>query len=150
MTGASIAGLLVAQAVADPGMTGAEIGTLVVQILVGLGGLAGISSLFLVRAQKRKLVADSGKTDAEADTAFSEAYNRRAATQVSLIDPYERVMGRMQEELDEANDRVDYLEAYITLLVDAMREAGITIPPRPPKPGADRPTPINSRRRRRN
>lgn len=117
-------------------MAPADVVTLVIQLLVGLGGIAGISSLFMVRAQKRKIVAESGKTDAEADTAFSEAYHRRASTQVSLVEPYERVMDRMQDELDESLARVDYLEMYIETLVDAMRAAGIAVPRRPPRPQA--------------
>lgn len=117
-------------------MTGAELATLAIQLLVAAGGIAGISSLFMVRAQKRKLLAESGRTNAEADAQFSEAYHRRASTQVSLVEPYERVMDRMQGELDEANERVDYLESYIETLVEAMRAAGITVPKRPPRPQA--------------
>lgn len=117
-------------------MTAAEVVTLAIQLLAGLGGVVGITSLFMVRAQKRKLVAESGKTDAEADAQFSEAYHRRASTQVSLVEPYERVMDRMQDELNEANERVDYLESYIETLVEAMRAAGIAVPRRPPRPQA--------------
>lgn len=117
-------------------MPAADLATLAIQLLVAVGGIAGISSLLMVRAQKRKLIAESGKTNAEADTAFSEAYHRRASTQVDLVAPYERVMDRMQDELDEANERVDYLESYIETLVEAMRAAGIAVPRRPPRPQA--------------
>jgi hypothetical protein len=98
-------------------------------------------SLLTVRAQKRKLISESGKTDAEADAAFSEAYHRRASTQVSLVGPYERVMDRMQEELDEANERIDRLTTYVETLVDIVRGAGLAVPPmpRPPDPPPRRP-----------
>jgi hypothetical protein len=119
----------------------ADILTVLVQVVVGLGGLAGIVSLLTVRAQKRKLISESGKTDAEADAAFSEAYHRRASTQVSLVGPYERVMDRMQEELDEANERIDRLTTYVETLVDIVRGAGLAVPPmpRPPDPPPRRP-----------
>lgn len=116
-------------------MTGADIATLVIQALVALGA-AGLVSLLTVRAQKRKLMAESGKTDAEADALLAEADQRRVTTQVELVAPYERIMDRMQEELNEANERVDYLESYIETLVEAMRAAGITVPRRPPRPQA--------------
>ena len=87
----------------------------------------------MVRAQKKKIVSESGKTDAEADQAFSEAYHRRASTQVTLIEPYERIQARMQEELDEYADRVDRLEEYIEVLVSIIRQSGVPVPPPPPR-----------------
>lgn len=107
--------------------------TIFVQILVAAGGLSGVGALLLVAAQKRKLVAESGKTNAEADTAFSEAYHRRASTQISLIEPYEKMTARLQTELDKANERIDRLEKYVNTLVGIVRESGMTVPPMPPK-----------------
>ena len=103
--------------------------TFTVQVLVAVGGLAGVVNLLLLTSQKRKLVAESGKTDAQADKEFSEAYHRRASTQISLIDPYERMTARLQVELDKANDRIDKLEAYVETLVGIVREAGLPLPP---------------------
>jgi UTP-glucose-1-phosphate uridylyltransferase len=111
----------------------AEIATLVVQIIVAIGGSAGIVSLAMVSSQKKKLVSESGKTDAEADAAFSEAYHRRASTQVTLLEPYERIQTRMQAEIDEYADKVDRLEEYVELLIEVLRNAGLPVPPKPPK-----------------
>lgn len=108
--------------------------TFVVQIIVALGSLSGVGALFMVAAQKRKLIAESGKTNAEADAAFSEAYHRRASTQISLIEPYERMTFRLQNELDKANSRIDRLTEYVEVLVDIMRENDITVPPMPREP----------------
>lgn len=130
-------------------MTWIEAGKLLVQVVVAVGGLAGIVALLLVGAQKRKLVSESGKTDAEADTVLADAYSRRAATQVSLIGPYERVVERMQAELDEALEKIDRLTDYVEVVVAIAREAGLHVPPMP------RPTPppsgsaVSGRRRRR-
>jgi hypothetical protein len=114
-------------------MSPAEIATLVVQIIVAIGGSAGIVSLLMVSSQKKKIVAESGKTDAEADAAFSEAYHRRASTQVTLLEPYERIQARMQAEIDEYADKVDRLEEYVELLIEVLRNAGLPVPPKPPR-----------------
>jgi len=127
-------------------MTPEGIVSVIVQCVVALGGLAGVVSLFTVRATKRKLIAESGKTNAEADAAFSEAYHRRAATQVSLVEPYERVIDRMQEELDEALEKIDRLTTYVENLVDIIRTAGLAVPP---MPRASAPTAQQQRRRQR-
>ena len=115
-------------------MSPSDIATLVVQIIVAIGGSAGVVSLLMVSSQKKKLVSESGKTNAEADAAFSEAYHRRASTQVTLLEPYERIQARMQSEIDEFVDKVDRLEEYIEVLIEAMRSAGLSVPPKPPKP----------------
>ena len=104
-----------------------------VQIIVAVGGLAGIVNLLLLTGQKKKLVAESGKTNAEADAAFSEAYHRRASTQITLIEPYEKMTARLQHELDKANNRIDRLEIYVDTLVGVVRDAGLPVPPMPPK-----------------
>lgn len=113
--------------------------TIVVQILVALGGLSGVGALLMVTAQKRKLVAESGKTNAEADAAFSEAYHRRASTQISLIEPYEKMNYRLQIELDKANARIDRLTEYVEVLVREMRANGIAVPPMPKKESDEQP-----------
>ena len=106
---------------------------LLVQVIVAIGGLAGLTSVLLVSSQKRKLVAESGKTNAEADVAFSEAYRQRATTQVTLIEPYERIQARMQSEIDEQAEKIDRLEIYIEVLVDLLRQQGVSVPPKPPR-----------------
>lgn len=125
-------------------MTAAEIGKYVVQILLAIGGAAGLLSLFTVRQQKRKLLSESGKTDAEADTVLADAYSRRAATQVTLLEPYERVMERQQREIEEQADEIRWLKACVEALTHALREQGIDVPHMPVRPA----TPVTDRARR--
>lgn len=105
--------------------------TVAVQILVALGGVSGIGALLMVTAQKRKILADSGKTNAEADKEFSEAYHRRASTQINLIDPLEKMNARLEKELDKANARIDRLTEYVEVLAEKLRENHIPVPAMP-------------------
>ena len=116
----------------------AELVTLIVQILVAVGGLAGIGALLMVSAQKRKLVADTGKTDAEAENVLADAQAKRTAREVSLIEPYERVQTRMQQELEEAYEELDWMRDYLHMLTNALRQAGIDVPPEPIRPWRQR------------
>jgi len=111
----------------------------VVTVLVSLGA-AGLVSLLTIKAQKRKLLSESGKTDAEADTVLADAYSRRAATQVTLLEPYERVMRRQQEEIDEQAAEIKQLRRYIETLTNALRKQGVEVPEMPdrvPTPASD-------------
>ncbi len=121
-------------------MTAAETVDLIVKVLVGVGGLAGVGALFMVRAQKRKLLADTGKTDAEADSVLADAQAKRTAREVSLIEPYERIQNRLSRELDEAYAEIDRLKDWVALLTDAMKAAGIHVPDEPPKVHRQHPT----------
>jgi len=111
----------------------------VVTVLVAFGA-AGLVSLLTIKAQKRKLLSESGKTDAEADTVLADAYSRRAATQVTLLEPYERVMRRQQEEIDEQAAEIKQLRRYIETLTNALRKQGVEVPEMPdrvPTPASD-------------
>lgn len=103
------------------------------KILVAVGGLAGLSALFMVRAQKRKLIAESGKTDAEADSVFADAQFKRTAREISMIEPYERIQARMQRELIDVYAELDRLREWAELMAEALRGAGVTVPPMPAK-----------------
>lgn len=103
------------------------------KILVAVGGLAGASALFMVRAQKRKLIAESGKTDAEADSVVADAQSKRTAREISMIEPYERIQARMQRELIDVYAELDRLKAWAELMAEALRGAGVAVPPMPAK-----------------
>ena len=104
-----------------------------VKAILTAGGVGGITALFMVRSQKRKLVAESGKTDAEADSVLADAQAKRTAREISMIEPYERIQKRMQGELDDVYAEIDRLKEYIETLVTVVRRAGVPVPDMPPK-----------------
>lgn len=114
-----------------------------IQVLVALGGVAGVASLFMVSAQKRKLLSDTGKTDAEAADVMAQTYERRA---ISLMDPYERIQERMEQELDEAFADIDALRDYVKELVALLADAGIEVP-RMRRPSVEQVAKVAERRR---
>lgn len=114
-------------------MTAAQWFDVVLKLLAGLGAVGGGGAFFMVRAQKRKLLADTGKTDAEADGLLADAQAKRTQREVSLLEPYERIQNRMGHELDEAYQEIDRLKEYLGRMVDALKAAGIPVPDEPPK-----------------
>lgn len=124
-------------------MTAFEIGKFLIQVLL-VSGAAGLVSLLTIRQQKRKLLSESGKTDAEADTVLADAYSRRAATQVTLLEPYERVMERQQQEIEEQAREIRWLKDCVEALTQALRAQGIAVPAMPARPE----TPVTDRTRR--
>lgn len=133
-------------------MTWFEIGKTIAQLLIG-AGVSAVIALFLVSAQKKKLLSESGKTDAEADLVLTDAFTRRAAAETSLLEPYERIQARMQREIDNLGSEVERLRNYIDTLCQVIRDQGVAVPPMPPKhPLPAEPAPRNGppvRRRRR-
>lgn len=99
--------------------------------LLALGGIGGIGALFMVRAQKQKVVSESGKTDAEADSILVDASLKKTSREALILDMYERGMANMQERLDDAEERIDRLTEYVEVLVVALRRAGQAVPPMP-------------------
>lgn len=114
-------------------MTPEDVVDWIVKIVVALGGLGGITAFFMVRAQKRKLIADTGKTDAEADSVMADAQSKRTAREISMIEPYERIQARMSLEIEELYDKVDRLQAWAEMMADALRKNGLPIPDMPPR-----------------
>lgn len=104
-----------------------------VKFLLAAGGLAGVGSLFAVRAQKRKLVADTGKSNAEADSILAEAGVKRTDRETKILDMYARWMDDAQEQLDEVHAELDRHREYVEMLCEALREAGLRVPPWPPR-----------------
>lgn len=105
----------------------------VIQVMVALGGIAGVISLLTVRATKKKIIAESGKTDAEAEIALADAHAKRVQSDINLIEPYERMHVRMQAEIDEQAEKIDRLTDYVEVLVALLRVQGVVIPPMPKK-----------------
>lgn len=110
---------------------------LLIKIVLAAGGVGGICALFMVRAQKRKLVADTGKTDAEADLITQQAQAKKTDREGRILDMSERVLKSMQEQLDNAEDKIDRLTEYVEILVHALRDAGQPVPPMPAKMADD-------------
>ena len=101
------------------------------RILVALGGLGGVAGFLMVRAQKRKVISESTKTDAEADSILADASGKRTDREGRILDMYERGMNSMQERLDDAEAKIDRLTNYVEVLVGALRAAGQPVPPMP-------------------
>lgn len=99
--------------------------------LVALGGLGGIGAFFMVRVQKRKIIAESGKTDAQADSIMADAQAKRTDSLGRVVEMYDRGLSSMQERLDEAEAKIDKLTEYVEILVRALRAAGQPIPSMP-------------------
>lgn len=104
-----------------------------IKILLALGGLGGIGALFMVRAQKRKVVAESGKTDAEADSIMADVSVKKVDREGRVLDMQERLMNNLQERLDDAEAKIDRLTEYVEVLVGALRDAGQPVPSMPPR-----------------
>lgn len=105
----------------------------VVQGIAVLGGLGGITSLLLTRTQKRRLLSESSKTDAEADSILADAQTKRSDRELRLVSAYERWGDSLQERLEEAEEKIALLTEYIEVLVQALRTAGAPVPPVPRK-----------------
>lgn len=101
------------------------------RVLLAAGGIGGIAALFMVSTQKRKLVADTGKTDAEADLITQEAQAKKTDREGRILDMSDRLLTQMQERLEGAEDKVDRLTEYVEILVQALRKAGQPVPPMP-------------------
>lgn len=102
-----------------------------IKLVMTVGGIGGIAALFMVRAQKRKLVADTGKTDAEADLVLADASMKKVSREARILDMSESVMRSMRERLGEAEAKIDRLTSYVEVLVQALRTAGAPVPPMP-------------------
>lgn len=87
----------------------------------------------MVRAQKRKLLADTGKTTAEADSVVADAQSKRQQTEVSLIEPMRIIQNRMTEEMKDLYARVDRLQAWAESMVEVLRKNNLPVPEMPPE-----------------
>ncbi|SDN79397.1 hypothetical protein [Geodermatophilus sp. DSM 45219] len=107
------------------------------RLLLALGGIGGIGALFMVRQQKRKMAADAGRTEAEADSIMADVGSKATDRADRVLSMQERVMRGMQERLDEAEARMDQLTSYVEILVQALRTANVAVPPMPRKMAED-------------
>ena len=97
------------------------------------GGIGGITALFMVRAQKRKLLADTGKTEAEADSVTADASSKRTNRESRILEMQQELNEGIAARLARAEEKADRLTEYVETLVAALREAGVAVPPMPKK-----------------
>jgi hypothetical protein len=120
-------------------MSGQEWVDLFAKVLFALGSIGGIGAFFMVRAQKRKILAESSRTDAEAESIVADAQAKRTQRELNLLAAYERGVDDLTEKLDRANDKIDRLTQYVEMLVTVIRDAGMSVPPMPPIPPTTHP-----------
>ncbi|MDB5733284.1 MAG: hypothetical protein JWQ03_3179 [Variovorax sp.] len=118
---------------AEEGWTVAKIIDYAIKAFMAIGGIGGITAFFLVKVQKRKTLAESTRTDAEADSIVADAQNKRTDRESRILDMYEKSAAYMQEQLEDANNKIDRLTVYVEILVQAMRDSGTKVPPMPPR-----------------
>lgn len=102
-----------------------------IKILLAVGGLGGLAAFLTVRAQKRKIIAESGKTDAEANSITADAAMKKTDREGRILDMSERVLESMQERLNDAEGKIDRLTEYVEILVQQLRDNGVAVPPMP-------------------
>jgi type IV secretory pathway VirB4 component len=100
-------------------MTGTEMILVVGQLSIGIGGIGSLLAAVRMRAELRKVNADSRKSDADAVSALSGAT-------VSLIRPLQDRADSLAAELDAARQEVRSLRVRIgelsAELIEAHRE----------------------------
>jgi hypothetical protein len=127
-----------ADTVGNSGITLPQLIDLAVKVVIAIGGLGGVAAFFMVRAQKRKLLSETSKTDAEADNIVADAQGKRTDQRwINLLDTGDKMLKQMQDRLEDAEDRIDRLTEYVEVLVQALRTTGTPIPPMPKKMGDD-------------
>jgi chromosome segregation ATPase len=73
---------------------------LAVQLIVALGGLTALVGLLKVRADKKKILAEAGKTGADASAVVAQ-------TAISLLGPYTEQVSVLQSRMADANRQID-------------------------------------------
>lgn len=100
-------------------MTSADMVLVIGQVSIGIGGLGSLLAAFRMRAELRKVRADSHKADADAVHVLSGAT-------ISLIRPLQDRADSLAAELDAAKHEVRSLRVRIgelsAELIDAHRE----------------------------
>lgn len=77
------------------------------QVLIAIAGLSALAGFLKVSADKRKLIADAEKTDAEATAVVVQ-------TALGLLEPYAQQVTMMQARLTGANEQIDQLTSRLT------------------------------------
>lgn len=86
----------------------------VAAIVIGaLGGSAGLVMFFTLRATKRKLLAEAGKTTAEGDKTDAEAAEILARASAGMLSPFEATIASLARQLAEANTQTEELTAKL-------------------------------------
>lgn len=102
-----------------------------IKLLLALGGVGGITALLMWPRQRNKLIADTGKTGAEADLLTADAATKRTSREQAILDMYDRMAKAMETRLLDAEAKIDSLTGYVEVLVQALRGAGAAVPPMP-------------------
>lgn len=98
-------------------MTLAELAQLVFTAIVAIGGSSSLVLVLRYRADRRKVLADAGKTDAEAAAVLSGAA-------ITLLEP-------LQAEVSRLTTRVHELEARVATLTADLDAAHAQLARRP-------------------
>lgn len=112
---------------------------LVIKVVVALGGIGGVTAFFMVRAQRNKLIADTGKTEAEAESLSADAYLKQQQSELNMVAVYrqgvqdlQRDLAKAEAKIDEQGQKIDALTEYIETLIHMIREnTSLPVPPRP-------------------
>lgn len=89
---------------------------LIAGLIGALGGSAGLVLFFTVRQQKKKMLAEAGKTHSEGEKTDAEAAEIVARTASGMLEPYVEIAATLRQELREAR-------AEIRELRDELRAA---------------------------
>lgn len=114
------------------GMSGVEIG---IAILAALGGAGAV-----IGAVERVRDWRAGKRQANANATATEntAAGQLSDTVLELLAPFREQVGHLKRELGEAREEIrltrveaQALAGYIDVLILALRDAQVPVPPRP-------------------
>lgn len=82
---------------------------IITAIIAALGGSAGLVMFFTLRATKRKLLAEAGKTTAEGDKTDAEAAEILARASAGMLSPFEATIASLSRQLAAANAEIEDL-----------------------------------------
>jgi len=77
------------------------------QLVLAFGGLSALVGFLKVSADKRKLISDAEKTDAETTAVMVQ-------TALGLLGPYADQVALLQARLTSANEQIDQLSSRLT------------------------------------
>lgn len=113
--------------------------TILLALVLAVGGGAGMVRLFTAGATARKIDAEGDKADAEADAVSANAVQSIVAAATALVDPLERRVAAaehkiagLQEDLHVRDTLAAEHSGWDYIAEEKAAAAGIDLPPRPP------------------
>ncbi len=97
-------------------MTDLDLAQNIVMLLLGGGGLGAIGYLLRIRVEKRKLLADAGKTEADAVQVISGAA-------ITLLAPLKGQVEHLQGQVAVLERQVEELTTKLRETSDALHQA---------------------------